>query len=66
VIATYFRTPDSQFKTTVAGGELASLTLQIAVNRVIDLAHAAGADLGGDLVNAESRARSEGRVVGAC
>ena len=35
--------------------------LQGAVGRAIDLAHAAGADLRGDFVDAEARAGSEGQ-----
>ncbi len=38
--------------------------LQIAVGRAIDLAHAAGADLRGDFVDAEAGAGSEGQTVG--
>ena len=37
------------------------LALQLRVGRAIDLAHAAFADLRGDLVDAEARAGSEGQ-----
>jgi hypothetical protein len=38
------------------------LTLQVCVGRPVDLAHPAHADLGGDLIRAESCARGEGHV----
>jgi len=40
------------------------LPFQIAIGRAIDLAHAAGADLLGDVIDADTRAGSEGQVVG--
>ena len=38
--------------------------LELGVDRAIDLAHAAGADLRGDFVDAEASAGSEGQTVG--
>ena len=38
---------------------------RIAVGRTIDLAHAAGADLFSDFVDAETRARSQGQTAGS-